>query len=85
MAHLIIQGFKPNPNYSFQDVAAATFMSIATSAPELFVNIIGTFLTKSDMGIGTIVGSSIFNTLGVASVAGLFARRVSSLTTSIHV
>lgn len=61
----------------FQDVAAATFMSVATSAPELFVNIIGTFITKSDIGIGTVVGSSMFNTLGVASLGGLFASTVS--------
>ncbi|KAJ8943859.1 hypothetical protein NQ314_009629 [Rhamnusium bicolor] len=37
------------------DVAAATFMSVATSCPELFTNIIGTFVTESDIGIGTIV------------------------------
>ncbi|XP_068902721.1 sodium/potassium/calcium exchanger 5-like [Tenebrio molitor] len=57
------------------DVAAATFMSVATSAPELFVNIIGTFVTESDIGIGTVVGSSLFNTLGVASLGGLAASK----------
>lgn len=51
-------------------------MSIATSAPELFVNIIGTFITQSDIGIGTVVGSSLFNTLGVASLGGLAASAV---------
>ncbi|KRT79859.1 hypothetical protein AMK59_7189, partial [Oryctes borbonicus] len=56
-----------------EDVAAATFMAIATSAPELFVNVIGTFVTQSDIGIGTIVGSSMFNTIGVASIGGLAA------------
>ncbi|XP_044267165.1 sodium/potassium/calcium exchanger 4-like [Tribolium madens] len=55
------------------DVAAATFMSVATSTPELFVNIIGTFITESDIGIGTVVGSSLFNTLGVASLGSLAA------------
>lgn len=54
-------------------------MSVATSAPELFVNIIGTFITQSDIGIGTVVGSSMFNTLGVASLGGLAATRVSIL------
>ncbi|KAJ8921016.1 hypothetical protein NQ315_015812 [Exocentrus adspersus] len=53
------------------DVAAATFMSVATSCPELFTNIIGTFVTESDIGIGTIVGSSLFNGLGVAAIGGL--------------
>ncbi|XP_045509486.1 sodium/potassium/calcium exchanger 4-like [Colias croceus] len=56
-----------------QNVAAATFMSVATSCPEFFVNVISTFLTESDMGIGTIVGSAIFNILGVASIGGLAA------------
>ncbi|KAG5887628.1 hypothetical protein JTB14_036273 [Gonioctena quinquepunctata] len=55
------------------DVAAATFMSIATSTPELFTNVIGTFVTNSDIGIGTIVGSSLFNGLGVAAIGSLAA------------
>ena len=58
-------------------MAAATFMSVATSCPEFFVNVISTFLTQSDMGIGTIVGSAIFNVLGVAAVGGLAAVAVS--------
>ncbi|XP_026730180.1 sodium/potassium/calcium exchanger 4-like [Trichoplusia ni] len=56
-----------------QNVAAATFMSVATSCPEFFVNVISTFLTESDMGIGTIVGSAIFNALGVAAIGSLAA------------
>ncbi|KAI5647060.1 sodium/calcium exchanger protein domain-containing protein [Phthorimaea operculella] len=58
-----------------QNVAAATFMSVATSCPEFFVNLISTFLTESDMGIGTIVGSGIFNALGVAAIGALAAIR----------
>lgn len=54
-------------------------MSIATSTPELFVNIIGTFITESDVGIGTIVGSSLFNTLGVAAIGSLCASAVSKI------
>uniref|UniRef100_A0A8D9EYG8 Sodium/potassium/calcium exchanger 5 n=1 Tax=Cacopsylla melanoneura TaxID=428564 RepID=A0A8D9EYG8_9HEMI len=57
------------------DVAGATFMATATCAPELFVNIIGTFLTQSDLGLGTVVGSAVFNTLGVATCAGLAAKK----------
>lgn len=52
-------------------------MSIATSTPELFTNMIGTFITESDLGIGTIVGSSMFNALGVAALGGLAAPHVS--------
>lgn len=61
-----------------QDVAAATFMAVATSSPELFINIISTFVTKSDLGIGTIVGSAMFNTLGVGAIGGLAASKVST-------
>ena len=32
------------------------YFNLGTSAPEFFTNIMGTFVTKSDLGIGTIVG-----------------------------
>lgn len=54
-------------------------MAVATSCPEFFVNVISTFLTQSDMGIGTIVGSAIFNALGVAAIGSLAAIRVGFL------
>ncbi|CAG9781985.1 unnamed protein product [Diatraea saccharalis] len=62
-----------------QNVAAATFMSVATSCPEFFVNVFSTFLTQGDMGIGTIVGSAIFNCLGVAAIGGLAAVKAISI------
>ncbi|CAG9771427.1 unnamed protein product [Ceutorhynchus assimilis] len=55
------------------DVAGATFMAAATSAPELFVNVIGTFITEGDIGVGTIVGSAVFNILAVAACCGVSA------------
>jgi Ca2+/Na+ antiporter len=48
-------------------------MAISTSAPELFTNIIGTFVTKGDLGVGTIVGSAVFNILAVGACCGLGA------------
>uniref|UniRef100_A0A1B0GPB7 Sodium/calcium exchanger membrane region domain-containing protein n=1 Tax=Phlebotomus papatasi TaxID=29031 RepID=A0A1B0GPB7_PHLPP len=48
----------------------------ATSAPELFVNVIGTFITEGDIGIGTIVGSAVFNILAVAACCGIGAGMV---------
>lgn len=59
-----------------EDVAAATFMATATSIPELFTNIIATFITESDLGVGTIVGSAVFNVLGVATCLGLATSQV---------
>jgi Ca2+/Na+ antiporter len=35
----------------------------------------GTFVTKSDLGIGTIVGSAVFNIFGVIAVCGVFSGR----------
>lgn len=69
------------------DVAGATFMAAATSAPELFVNVIGTFITEGDIGVGTIVGSAVFNILAVASCCGIGAGMVSrycSITGNMH-
>jgi Ca2+/Na+ antiporter len=48
-------------------------MAISTSAPELFTNVIGTFVTKGDMGLGTIVGSAVFNILAVGAACGIMA------------
>lgn len=51
-------------------------MAAATSAPELFVNVIGTFITEGDIGVGTIVGSAVFNILAVAACCGIGAGMV---------
>ncbi|XP_016944277.1 sodium/potassium/calcium exchanger 5 isoform X1 [Drosophila suzukii] len=53
------------------DVAGATFLAAATSAPELFVNFVATFVTNGDIGLGTIVGSSVFNVLVISAVCGI--------------
>lgn len=53
-------------------------MATATTAPEFFTNVISTFLMESDMGLGTIIGSMTFNTLGVAAVASLATIQVMS-------
>ena len=59
-----------------KDVVGATFMAAASSSPELFINCVGTFVTKGDLGIGTIVGSAIFNILLVPAICGAFAGQV---------
>nr|XP_027200675.1 probable sodium/potassium/calcium exchanger CG1090 [Dermatophagoides pteronyssinus] len=50
------------------DVAGATFMAIGTSAPELFTSIIGVFISKDDIGTGTILGSAVFNIIFIPAV-----------------
>lgn len=59
-----------------EDIVGATFMAAAASSPELFINCVGTFITKSDLGVGTIVGSAVFNVLAVPACCGLFAGQV---------
>merc|ERR1712087_673049 len=55
------------------DVAGATFMAAGGSAPELFTAFIGTFISKSDVGFGTIVGSAVFNVLFVIGCCAIFS------------
>ena len=57
-----------------EDVAGTTFMAMATSSPELFINCVGTFVTEGDIGVGTIVGSAVFNVLIVPACCGLLTR-----------
>uniref|UniRef100_A0A673BHD5 Solute carrier family 24 member 3 n=1 Tax=Sphaeramia orbicularis TaxID=375764 RepID=A0A673BHD5_9TELE len=59
-----------------EDVAGATFMAAGSSAPELFTSVIGVFITKGDVGVGTIVGSAVFNILCIIGVCGFFAGQV---------
>lgn len=62
------------------DVAGATFMAAGGSAPELFTSVIGVFVSFDDVGIGTIVGSAVFNILFVIGMCAIFSKTVLSLT-----
>nr|XP_033775487.1 sodium/potassium/calcium exchanger 2 isoform X2 [Geotrypetes seraphini] len=62
------------------DVAGATFMAAGGSAPELFTSLIGVFISHSNVGIGTIVGSAVFNILFVIGMCALFSKQVLNLT-----
>jgi len=58
------------------DMAGATLMAIGSSAPELFVALIAVFKPGGhvDIGIGTIVGSALFNLLVIVGVVGLVKK-----------
>ncbi|OXA44472.1 sodium/potassium/calcium exchanger 4 [Folsomia candida] len=62
-----------------RDVAGASIMAVGTSSPELFVNLVGTFITKGDIGVGAIVGSAVFNILAVAGISGIVAGKALQL------
>jgi len=57
---------------SSSDVAGATFMAAGSSAPELFTSVMGVFAVKNDVGVGTIVGSAVFNLCCIIGGTALF-------------
>jgi len=59
------------------DVAGATWMAAGGSAPELATSIIGVFISRSDVGFGTIVGSAVFNVLFVIACCAFVAPNLS--------
>ena len=61
------------------DVAGATLMAAGESAPEIFASFAGTF-KGSNIGIGKIVRSMVFNVLFVIGMCSLLAREVLTLT-----
>lgn len=56
------------------DVAGASLMAMGSSAPELSIAILALFKeggTHSDVGIGTIVGSAVFNILVITGISAI--------------
>jgi len=56
------------------DVAGATFMAIGSSAPELLTSLVDAFGTKASVGIGTILGSAMFNILVIVAAVTVFGK-----------
>jgi sodium/potassium/calcium exchanger 4 len=63
-----------------QDVAGATFMAAGSSAPEVFISLVGIIVGETNPSIGSIVGSAIFNILFVIGLCGLFIAGTARLT-----
>mmetsp|Transcript_4194 Transcript_4194/g.9097 ORF Transcript_4194/g.9097 Transcript_4194/m.9097 type:complete len:890 (+) Transcript_4194:386-3055(+) len=61
-----------------EDVAGATFLAAGSSAPELFVSLADNVIANppKDVGIGTIVGSAIFNILVIIGLTAMLAGDV---------
>ena len=51
------------------DVAGATFLAAGSSAPELFTSISDVFGSNNNVGVGTIVGSAMFNILVIVALS----------------
>ncbi|XP_067945473.1 sodium/potassium/calcium exchanger 3-like [Watersipora subatra] len=61
-----------------EDVAGATFMAAGSSAPELFTSLMGV-AQQTDVGVGAIVGSAVFNILIIIALTGALAGQVLQL------
>lgn len=60
------------------DVLAASVIAIGTSLPELTVTIRSAAAGKPEVAVGNVIGSNVFNALGVVGAAGLFGPLVVS-------
>jgi hypothetical protein len=56
-----------------EDVAGATFLAAGSSAPELFTSMSDAFSASSGVGLGTIVGSAMFNLLVIVALSAAAA------------
>lgn len=52
-------------------VIGLTIVAVGTSLPELAASLVAVLRKESDMAVGNIVGSNIFNVLGILGVSGL--------------
>jgi cation:H+ antiporter len=52
-------------------IIGLTIIAIGTSLPELAASITGALKNEHDIAIGNVVGSNLFNTLGVLAIPGL--------------
>ena len=57
-----------------KSLVALTILSLGTTLPELAVNISAIKQGKAEMAIGNILGSCIFNTLVIPSIASFFGK-----------
>lgn len=52
-------------------IIALTIISVGTSAPELVTNLVAAFRKETDIAVGNIIGSNIFNILMIIGFAGM--------------
>jgi cation:H+ antiporter len=56
-----------------ETVIGLTIVAIGTSAPELVTSVMAAVRRQSDLAFGNIVGSNIYNILGIAGITALVA------------
>ena len=53
-------------------VIGAAIIGVGTSAPELTVSFIGALNGNADVALGNVIGSNIFNVLGILGITAMF-------------
>lgn len=67
-------------------VIGLTIVAFGTSAPELVVNLLASLNGNTEMVMGNVLGSNIFNVLGILGISGLiYPLQVKSNTTWIEI
>ncbi len=59
-----------------KEIIAVTAVALGTSLPELFVSITAAKKGNASMAIGNVLGSNIFNTLGIMGISALFGTLI---------
>ena len=52
-------------------IVGLTVIAFGTSAPELITSVVAAYRKNSDLGIGNLIGSNIFNVLSILGITGL--------------
>lgn len=55
-------------------VVGLTVVAFGTSTPELVVNIVGALRGATEIALGNVIGSNLFNSLAVLPASGVIAR-----------
>ncbi|MFN8016119.1 MAG: calcium/sodium antiporter [Acidimicrobiia bacterium] len=79
--YLIVDGAKAIGDLLGWDtfIVGATFVALGTSTPELATTIISRMRGHDDIGVGTVIGSNIFNMLLIVAIAAIiYPIKVSS-------
>ena len=67
-------------------VIGLTVVAFGTSAPELVVNLIASFNNSTQMVLGNVIGSNIFNVLGILGICSfIYPLTVKSNTTWLEI
>lgn len=53
-----------------ETVIGLTLVAVGTSLPELATSVIAAFKKQADVAMGNVIGSNVFNLLGIIGVAG---------------